>query len=51
MAAAGSFERRSAFHAEPALPTDERARLSDYERSGYDRGHMALSEDMPDPQA
>ena len=51
VAAAGSFERRSAFHAEPALPTDERARLSDYERSGYDRGHMAPSEDMPDLQA
>ena len=28
--AAGSFERHSAFHAEPALPTAERARLSDY---------------------
>ncbi len=49
--AAAGFERRGAFHAEPGLPADERARLSDYERSGYDRGHMAPSEDMPDPQA
>jgi endonuclease G len=49
--AAAGFERRSTFHAEPALPTDERARLTDYERSGYDRGHMTPSEDMSDPQA
>jgi len=48
---ARTLQRVDAFHPESALPPGERAELSDYTRSGFDRGHMAPSGDMPDPQA
>ena len=38
---AGKLSRRDSYHAEEFLPPGERAELKDYERSGYDRGHMA----------
>jgi len=49
IAAARGLARTSEFHADPALPAAERADLADYSRSGWDRGHMAPSGDMPDP--
>ncbi len=37
---AAKLSRKDSFHAEDALPERDRAELSDYERSGYDRGHL-----------
>lgn len=48
LAAAADQSRINAFHAEPRLPRAQRAELSDYALSGYDRGHLAPNGNMPD---
>ena len=37
----GEARRRNDFRPDRDIPTEHRAELSDYARSGYDRGHMA----------
>ena len=49
--AARDTPREGQFHAEDRLPPGDQARLEDYRRSGFDRGHMAPSGDMPDAQS
>lgn len=51
MEAAKSLSRRDSFHPESSLPAQDRAELSDYARSGFDRGHMSPNGDMANRSA
>ncbi|HWR01699.1 MAG TPA: DNA/RNA non-specific endonuclease, partial [Chlorobaculum sp.] len=51
LTSARQLVRHNKFHYEDQLPPDERAELKDYSRSGFDRGHMAPSADMPTEKA
>lgn len=49
--AARTVDRDDAFHPDPRLGPYERAELSDYARSGFDRGHLAPAANMPSVSA
>lgn len=49
--AAAKLDRKGNFHVEDRLPEAERAELDDYEKSGYDRGHLSPNHDMPNRDA
>jgi endonuclease G len=51
LALARGMKRNSRFFPDPHIPLSERAELRHYARSGYDRGHMAPSADMPDERS
>ncbi|MBB3346042.1 DNA/RNA non-specific endonuclease [Sphingomonas sp. BK069] len=48
---ARTFGRHDDFHPDPYVRRADRARLDDYRGSGFDRGHMSPSGDMPTPEA
>lgn len=47
VAVARATERANSFYPEPSLSPEARGELTDYRRSGFDRGHLAPSGDMP----
>jgi endonuclease G len=49
--AAAGMKRKNSFHVELKLPPDDRAEISDYKDSGFDRGHMSPNGDMPNAKA
>lgn len=48
---AAGLKRDNNFHTEGNIAENDRAELSDYSRSGYDRGHMSPNGDMPTKSA
>lgn len=51
MELASKIERDSEFKPETRLPKAERSELTDYRGSGFDRGHLAPSADMPSKES
>ena len=51
VAAARGISRTGQFHPDDRLPLKDRSELDDYRSSGYDRGHLAPSGDMPDEES
>jgi len=49
--AAREFGRANDFRPDTRLPKDWRSELKDFRGSGYDRGHLAASANMPTPAA
>ena len=47
----GKLSRKDSFHPESALPAQDRAELSNYARSGYDRGPMSPNADFANRSA
>ncbi|MGI4793167.1 MAG: DNA/RNA non-specific endonuclease [Janthinobacterium lividum] len=48
---ASHTQREGTFHSDDRIPQADQAQLEDYRKSGYDRGHMTPSGDMPGEQA
>ncbi len=51
LAAARDTPRQNEFHPDSRLPPADQAHLDDHRQSGYDRGHMTPSGDMPTGEA
>ena len=51
LAPSGSQQRTDVFFADPRIPANARAELSDYKGSGLQRGHMAPAADQVDGQS
>jgi len=51
MALASRLPRDSSFRPDPNLPEEHRSELDDYRGSGWERGHLAPSADMPTDEA
>ena len=51
LAAARDTPRAALFHPDDRLPAADQAQIADYRGSGFDRGHMTPSGDMPNPSA
>lgn len=41
------LQRKNSFHQEPTLSSSIASTLSDYDKTGYDRGHIVPCDDMP----
>ena len=48
---AAGLERSDQFFPDTRVPTEWRAALTDYQGSGFDRGHLAAAANQPTPQA